>query len=311
MEKTVPKDIPSVNKVIIEMKKDSKVHESYLKKIIQDEIELYRRKIKKGELNKSSKAILDEIMHKVSIKVSLNLVNVINGTGIILHTGLGRAPISKDILIEGILQNYPYSNLELNLKNGKRGDRNVHISNLISSICNCEQSITVNNNAAAVMLTLNAICRDKQVIISRGQQVEIGGSFRIPDVISKSQSKMVEVGTTNKTHLNDYEIAINNQTAAILYVHTSNYKVIGFTSEVEIDKLSKLSNQHNIPLIVDLGSGSIADFKSQDLPMEKMVKKYFSMGADIITFSGDKLLGGPQSGIISGKSKWIEVIKNN
>ena len=308
------KNIPSIDEILSIFQKKYKldVPLDYFKFELNKELNYIRKKFKENLFIDNSSEFIKKRINNFYTRINLkSLKPVVNGTGIILHTGLGRAPVSKDILIEGILQNYPYSNLELNLTNGKRGDRNIHISSLISSICKCEQSIVVNNNAAAVMLTLNAICSDKQVIISRGQQVEIGGSFRIPDVISKSQAKMVEVGTTNKTHLNDYEIAINNQTSAILFVHTSNYKVIGFTSEVEIDKLSKLSNQHNIPLIVDLGSGSIADFKSQDLPMEKMVKKYFSMGADIITFSGDKLLGGPQSGIISGKSKWVEIIKNN
>jgi len=248
------------------------------------------------------------LFNKINCK---SLRPVINGTGIILHTGLGRAPISKEILIDGIIQNYPYSNLEFDIENGKRGDRNSHISELISSICNAEESIVVNNNAAAVMLVLNSICSNKEVIISRGQQVEIGGSFRIPDVIQKSQSKMIEIGTTNKTHIKDYENAINKKTSAILYVHTSNYKVIGFTNEVEIKDLSKIAKKNKVPLIIDLGSGSIIDFKSFGLPMEKMIMKYFSLGADIVTFSGDKLLGGPQSGIISGNKQLINKIKNN
>tara|TARA_B100000700_G_scaffold327719_1_gene443165 strand:- start:797 stop:2194 length:1398 start_codon:yes stop_codon:yes gene_type:complete len=251
---------------------------------------------------------INDILFKVCQK---SLKPVINGTGIILHTGLGRAPISKEILIDGIIQNYPYSNLEININNGKRGDRNTHISTLISSVCYAEESIVVNNNAAAVMLTLNSLCNNKEVIISRGQQVEIGGSFRIPDVIEKSNSKMVEVGTTNKTHINDYNNAINNKTGAILYVHTSNYKVIGFTNEIDIKKLSKLAKKHNIPLIIDLGSGSIFDFNAFGLPMEKMIKKYMDLGADIITFSGDKLLGGPQSGIISGQKSLVKLIKKN
>ena len=254
---------------------------------------------------------------KSTFQILFNKINqkslkpVINGTGIILHTGLGRAPISKEILIDGIIQNYPYSNLEFDIENGKRGDRNSHISELISSICNADKSIVVNNNAAAVMLVLNSLCSNKEVIISRGQQVEIGGSFRIPDVIQKSQSKMIEIGTTNKTHIKDYENAINKKTSAILYVHTSNYKVVGFTNEVEIKDLSKIAKQNKVPLIIDLGSGSIIDFKSFGLPMEKMINKYFSLGADIVTFSGDKLLGGPQSGIISGNKELIDKIKSN
>ena len=161
------------------------------------------------------------------------------------------------------------------------------------------------------MLTLNSICNQKEVIISRGQQVEIGGSFRIPDVIEKSNSIMVEVGTTNKTHTSDYEKAINSSTGAILYVHTSNYKVIGFTNEIDIKELSKLSKKHNIPLIIDLGSGSIFDFKSFGLPMEKMIKKYVNLEPNIINFSGDKLLGGPQSGMISGDRNLVKLIKQN
>ena len=159
------------------------------------------------------------------------------------------------------------------MENGKRGERNSHISDLFNSLSNVDSSLIVNNNAAAVMLMLNSICEGKEVIISRGQQVEIGGSFRIPDVIKKSNCKMIEVGTTNKTHLNDYESEINENTAAILYVHTSNYKVIGFTNEIEISDLSKLATKYNIPLLVDLGSGSLADYKSFGLPMEKLVKE--------------------------------------
>ena len=203
----------------------------------------------KSHINKTLKKIRTDFKNELFIddpkshiegtfQILFNKINrkslrpVINGTGIILHTGLGRAPISKEILIDGIIQNYPYSNLEFDIENGKRGDRNSHISELISSICNADKSIVVNNNAAAVMLVLNSLCSNKEVIISRGQQVEIGGSFRIPDVIQKSQSKMIEIGTTNKTHIKDYENAINKKTSAILYVHTSNYKVVGFTNEV-------------------------------------------------------------------------------
>ena len=161
------------------------------------------------------------------------------------------------------------------------------------------------------MLVLNSLCQEKEVIISRGQQVEIGGSFRIPDVIKKSQCKMVEVGTTNKTHLSDYSKAINNNTAAILYVHTSNFKVIGFTNEIDIKELSKIAHEKNIPLLIDLGSGSLADYKSFGLPLEKLVSEYINEGADIVTFSGDKLLGGPQAGIIVGEKALIKVIHKN
>ena len=258
---------------------------------------------------------IDDIQNHINEKV-LDLINninfnslkqVINGTGIILHTGLGRAPISKDVIFDGINNSYPYCNLELDLKSGKRGDRNIHVSQLLNSMCCSESSLILNNNASAVMLMLNSICEDKEVIISRGQQVEIGGSFRIPDVIRKSKCKMIEIGTTNKTHLKDYKNAISKKTAAILYVHTSNYKVIGFTNEIKIKELVKLSHDSNIPLLIDLGSGSIADYKSFGLPIEKMVKNYIEMGADLVAFSGDKLLGGPQAGILVGKEKLINL----
>ena len=305
--------IPSIDEILKKNKIfDKNTPIDFIKYNLNLKLNEIRETLLKGEIIDNPKKYISDQIQKVCNKTfQKSLKPVINGTGIILHTGLGRAPISKEILIEGITQNYPYSNLEININNGKRGDRNIHISNLINSICHAEESIVVNNNAAAVMLTLNGICNDKEVIISRGQQVEIGGSFRIPDVINKSNCIMVEGGTTNKTHIKDYENVISNNTGAILYVHTSNYKVVGFTNEIDIKKLSELAKKYNVPLIIDLGSGSIVDFKSFGLPMEKMIKKYIELGADIITFSGDKLLGGPQSGIISGNKDLIKVIKQN
>tara|TARA_A100001011_G_scaffold400883_1_gene520573 strand:- start:15955 stop:17352 length:1398 start_codon:yes stop_codon:yes gene_type:complete len=305
--------IPSIDEILKKHKDSSdNVPQEYLKFNLNKILNAIRKEFQDGKhLENPKKYISNLVNESLKNSSSKSLKPVINGTGIVLHTGLGRAPISKEILIEGINQNYPYSNLEFDISNGKRGDRNIHVSDLINSICGTDETIVVNNNAAAVMLTLNSICHNKEVIISRGQQVEIGGSFRIPDVIEKSNSIMVEVGTTNKTHTSDYEKAINDSTAAILYVHTSNYKVIGFTNEIDIKELSKLSKKYNIPLIIDLGSGSIFDFKSFGLPMEKMIKKYIQLGGDLITFSGDKLLGGPQSGIISGNRKLVKLIKKN
>ena len=305
--------IPSIDEILNKNKISTKnTPVDFIKYNLNNRLNEIRKNFLDGNFLDNPKIYIDDQIQNICDETfQTSLRPVINGTGIILHTGLGRAPISKEILIEGITQNYPYSNLEININNGKRGDRNIHISTLVSSICNVEESIVVNNNAAAVMLTLNSLCNNKEVIISRGQQVEIGGSFRIPDVIDKSNCNMVEIGTTNKTHIKDYENAINKNTGAILYVHTSNYKVIGFTNEIDIKKLSELATKYKIPLILDLGSGSIVDFKSFDLPMEKMIKKYVKLGGDIITFSGDKLLGGPQSGIISGKSNLIKLIKEN
>ena len=306
----VLRNIPSVDEILSEFHLDIPIN--FFKLHVNKILSNIRKDILDGKKIKNIREYtMDKINKEYNIFSKNSLRSVINGTGIILHTGLGRAPISKEILIDGIEKNYPYSNLEIDINSGKRGDRNSHLNELFQALCNCESSLMVNNNASAVFLMLNAICEKKEVIISRGQQVEIGGSFRIPDIISKSQCKMVEVGTTNKTHLKDYEDAITSDTAAILYVHTSNYKVIGFTNEIDISKLALLAEKYSIPLMIDLGSGSLADFKSFGLPMEKMVEKYIEYGADIITFSGDKLLGGPQAGIIIGKKIYTDKIKSN
>ena len=240
-----------------------------------------------------------------------SLKRVINGTGIILNTGLGRAPISKSILDSVSESIYPYCNLEVNIETNKRGERLSHIDPLINSLVGSEKSILVNNNAAAVMLMLNSLCKGKKVIISRGQQVEIGGSFRIPDIIKSSGCKMVEVGTTNKTHLDDYAKAIDEKTSAILYVHTSNYKVLGFTNEVDLKELSNLCKKHKISLLCDLGSGAIYNNNNNFIPLEKEIQNYLKDGVDIVTYSGDKLLGGIQSGLISGGNDYIEKIHKN
>tara|TARA_B110001454_G_scaffold45503_1_gene44612 strand:- start:4915 stop:6312 length:1398 start_codon:yes stop_codon:yes gene_type:complete len=307
----VLKDIPSVDEIINKFQ-SSNTPIKYLKYSVNIILSNIRKDLLDGiQVNDIKKYTFNEIDKMINKINNNSLRPVINGTGIILHTGLGRAPISKEVLIDGILKNYPYSNLELNIETGKRGDRNSHISSLFNSLCDCEESIIVNNNASAVMLMLNSICYKKEIIISRGQLVEIGGSFRIPDVINKSQSKMVEVGTTNKTYIKDYENAITKKTAGILYVHTSNYKVVGFTNEIDISKLHLLAKKYDLPLLIDLGSGSFADFKHLGLPFEKMINTYIKKGADVVTFSGDKLLGGPQSGIIAGRKKYINKIKLN
>tara|TARA_Y100000996_G_scaffold150308_1_gene115750 strand:- start:558 stop:1946 length:1389 start_codon:yes stop_codon:yes gene_type:complete len=305
------KHIPSIDEILIELPLNS-IPQEFYKLHINRILSVVRQEVLNGDSISDIRKYCLKLIKKNNSNIKNNsLRQIINGTGIILHTGLGRAPIDKKVLISGIEKNYPYSNLEFNLKNGNRGDRNVHVKELFNSLCKSEDTIMVNNNAAAVILMLNSICENKEVIISRGQLVEIGGSFRIPDIMLKSKCKMVEVGTTNKTHLYDYEKAITKNTSAILYVHTSNYKVVGFSNEIQISDLSKISKKHNIPLLVDLGSGSIADFKSIGLSMEKIISKYIKLGSDVVTFSGDKLLGGPQAGIITGGKKYIKSIQQN
>ncbi len=265
--------------------------------------------------NNIPKNIKNYIVKKASYEFSKisksSLGKVINGTGIILNTSLGRAPLSKSILDSVSESIYPYCNLEIDLETNTRGERLSHINPLINSLIGSEKSILVNNNAAAVMIMLNSLCKNKKVIISRGQQVEIGGSFRIPDIIKNSGCEMVEVVTTNKTHIKDYAEAIDEDTAAILYVHTSNYKVIGFTKEVGLIELSHLCKEYKIPLLCDLGSGAIYNNPNNFIPFEKEVQKYLDDGVDVVTYSGDKLLGGIQTGIISGKMNLIDKIHKN
>ena len=227
------------------------------------------------QISHSIRSIPNYTFNKVKLAiddvVSQNLRQVINGTGILMHTGLGRAPLSTKLVSNAVENVLPYSNLELDLPSGKRGERNNHVEALVNALTGSEAALVGNNNAAAVLLMLNALAEGKEVIISRGEQEEIGGSFRIPEVIGKSGCKMVEVGTTNKTHLKDYSNAITNETGAFLIAHTSNFKVMGFTETVDLNKLSSLAKKKKIPLLLDLGSGAIADFHKLGLPHEPTV----------------------------------------
>ena len=240
-----------------------------------------------------------------------NMRTVINGTGTILHTNLGRAPIGERHMrhIADIAMNY--SNLEYNLEAGARGERYSHFEKLLCKITGAEAAMAVNNNAAAVMLILSTMGKGKEVIVSRGELVEIGGKFRIPDVMEQSGATLVEVGTTNKTHYTDYENAITEETAALLKVHTSNYRIVGFTDNVSIAELVPLGKEREIPVIEDLGSGVLIDLSKYGLTYEPTVQDSVRNGADVVCFSGDKLLGGPQAGIIVGKKKYIDQMKKN
>lgn len=261
-------------------------------------------------LNKIDSLSLDIVSH-IEKLASYNLKKVINATGTILHTNLGRAVISEEAaerlkkLVTG------YSNLEYDLEEGKRGSRYSHFEKIITKITGAEAAMAVNNNAAAVMLILSALAKGREVVVSRGELVEIGGSFRVPDVMAQSGSKLVEVGTTNKTHLYDYENAVNEETAALLKVHTSNYRIIGFTESVSVGELSELAHKHDIPVIEDIGSGVLVDLSKYGLDHEPTVQESILSGADIVCFSGDKLLGGPQAGIIVGKKDLVEKIKKH
>lgn len=240
-----------------------------------------------------------------------SLTRVINTTGVVLHTNLGRAPLGNQArqYMQAVAQSY--NNLEFDLPSGERGSRYSHVEELLIRLTGAEAALVVNNNAAAVLLGLTTLAQGKEVIVSRGQLIEIGGAFRIPEVMKASGASLVEVGTTNRTYLRDYDAAINEATALLFSAHTSNYKIVGFTAEVELKDLAKLGQAKGIPVMHDLGSGILTDLGDWGLRDEPTVQASLKTGADIITFSGDKLLGGPQAGIIVGQKKYIDMMKKN
>ena len=311
--------LPKVDQIIEELEKSevfSKIPRNIVVESIREEIDILREEISKGLLNLESLTkrveVLPEIINKVSReKLESKLKRVVNATGVVIHTNLGRSLINENIMnsINDVISNY--SNLEFDLESGGRGSRYSHLIDIIKRITKAEDALVVNNNAAAVMLVLSSMGKDKEVVVSRGELVEIGGSFRVPDVMEQSGAKLVDVGTTNKTHLWDYEKAISEDTAAFLKVHTSNYRILGFTSSVELNDLVSLGQKNDIPVIEDLGSGVLVDLSKYGLEYEPMVQDSVNAGVDVITFSGDKLLGGPQAGIIIGKRKYIDIMKRH
>ncbi len=240
-----------------------------------------------------------------------SLKRVINATGVVVHTNLGRSLLAEAAVKRLLELNRGYSNLEYDLSAGARGSRYVHVNDILCQLTGAEASLVVNNNAAAVMLCLQTLAAGREVIVSRGQLVEIGGSFRIPDVMTRSGAVLKEVGATNKTHLRDYEGAISSETALLLKVHTSNFAVVGFHQEVSLADLRDLGDKYHLPVMEDLGSGTLVDFSHFGLPKEPTVQEALAAGADLVTFSGDKLLGGPQAGVILGKADYVERCRAN
>lgn len=239
------------------------------------------------------------------------LGRVVNGTGVILHTNLGRAPLSKRALQAVADVSRGYSNLEYDVPSGRRGLRDLHGETLLTALTGAEAALVVNNNAAAVLLVLSALAEGREVVLSRGEMIEIGGAFRIPEVMEQSGAILKEVGTTNRTHLTDYENALGEDTGAILKVHPSNYKVVGFTAQVDAQALAPLARHHGVPLIEDLGSGVLVSTQKYGLAPEPTVQSRIAAGIDVVTFSGDKLLGGPQAGIIVGTKAFIEACRRH
>ncbi|NTW31440.1 MAG: L-seryl-tRNA(Sec) selenium transferase [Bacteroidetes bacterium] len=276
---------------------------------IRISLDYFRGSINKGIASPTYEEILEKVNSLIQLFGNRSLRKVFNATGIIIHTNLGRAPFGENLLNDSIEILKGYNNLEFNLQLGVRGNRNNHASELLKYLTGAEDVLVVNNNAAAVMLILRTFAKGKEVVVSRGELIEIGGSFRIPEIMAASDCKMVEVGTTNKTNIDDYKNAITKKTAILFKAHKSNYVIKGYTTEADLPELINLGKQFKIPVLYDIGSGLIKDNKHQLMKDEPNIKESIQKGVDLICFSGDKLLGGPQAGIIAGKKEFIDKLK--
>jgi L-seryl-tRNA(Ser) seleniumtransferase len=315
VEQSLLRAIPKVDEVQQWMTGVSRAPVFLVKQSIRLELDRLRQNILAGrKVNKSSlskKNITAQVKKRLQEEMMPNFRRVINATGVVIHTNLGRS-ILPIVASEALVQaGTRYSNLEFDLATGKRGSRYSLVEKLLCDLTGAEAALVVNNNAAAVLLVLDTFAKDREVIVSRGQLVEIGGSFRIPEVMAKSGAKLVEVGATNRTHLKDYEENINKNTAMLLKVHASNFMMAGFTKEVPAEELVELASRHELLVMDDLGSGCLIQMSRYGLRKEPTVQETVDTGVDVVTFSGDKLLGGPQAGIIVGKKKIIDRIKSN
>ncbi|WP_061994994.1 L-seryl-tRNA(Sec) selenium transferase [Clostridium sp. ATCC 25772] len=315
MNKELLRKLPKIDELLKEPLIQKEIDITYRVLVVdslREAIDKFRRNILENKINDfESEDVLNYALGILTRKKQHNLRKVINATGTVIHTNLGRSLLSSDAVKNAMEVASRYNNLEYDIKEGKRGSRYSHIEELITKITGAEAAIVVNNNAAAIMLVLDTLSKNKEVIVSRGQLVEIGGSFRIPEVMKFSGAKLIEVGTTNRTHLYDYEDNINENTGILLKVHTSNFKIYGFTEEVELDELVELGQTKEIPVVEDIGSGVLVDFTKYGFTHEPTVQDSIKKGVDIVTFSGDKMLGGPQAGIIVGKKKYIQAMKKN
>jgi len=314
------KSIPAVNDILAE-KKSEKIKNEYSRNDLLEGIryvtDKLRSKILADDFSQTNfdqdllktDNILDSVNNYLKNIYQPEMSSAINATGVVIHTNLGRSLLADSAAeaVNNVAKHY--STLEIDKDSGERGDRYSSVQNIIKKLTGAEAALVVNNNAAAVTLVLAAIAEDKEVVISRGELVEIGGSFRVPEVMEQSGAKLVEVGSTNKVYLKDYLNAVTEETGAFLKVHTSNYRIKGFTATVDAEELVNDAHQRDIPVIEDLGSGIIFDLQSFGLPYEPTVKESIDAGIDLVTFSGDKLLGGPQAGIIVGKKKYIEKLE--
>ena len=284
---------------------------TFIVNLIRKQLEEARQAIEAGKPCPPMNDIVRSLRRNLDELVNPSLRPLINATGVILHTNLGRAPLSKKVIAAMSDISGAYSNLEFDIERGVRGSRQTHIERLLCEMTGAEAALVVNNNASAVLLGLSTLAKRKEIVVSRGQAVEIGDSFRIPDVMRQGGAKLVEVGTTNCTYARDYENAITNSTIALLRVHSSNFKVVGFTNEITIGELVAVGTKHHLPVFDDLGSGCLLDTTAFGLAEEPMVQKSIASGVALAFFSGDKLLGGPQAGIIVGKKEYVDKLRRH
>ena len=317
MQQELLRSLPKIDEVLMDervIELMDRIPRETVVDAVRETVESVREGILEGRVNDDRAMELGPIIEKTIVRANQaeirNLRPVVNATGVVLHTNLGRAVLSDRAVEQVVAAAKNYSTLEYDPEKGTRGSRQTHVENAIMKLTGAEAAMAVNNNAAATMLVLASLGRGREVIVSRGELVEIGGSFRIPDIMEESGAKLVEVGTTNKTRLKDYESHINENTAILLKVHTSNYRVIGFTEETGLKELKALGEKHGLPVVYDMGSGLMTDLSAWGI-REPVVKDGLKAGADVILFSGDKLLGGPQAGIIAGKKELIDKMKSH
>lgn len=306
------RQLPAVHELIRACGLEKEYPSRLITAVSRDVLSRWRRGIlEEGAVPPDLEALAEEVRKAVKERYIPKLRPVINATGVVLHTNMGRAPLSESAQEALLSVARGYCNLEIDLKTGLRGSRYEHVEEVLTFLTGAEAALVVNNNAAAVLLLLQALARGKEVIVSRGELIEIGGSFRIPDIMAQSGALLREVGTTNKTYPQDYERAISQDTALILKVHPSNYRVLGFSREVSRSELVALGRKHNIPVAEDLGSGVFVDLRQYGVGSEPTVQESLAEGVDVVTFSGDKLLGGPQAGIIVGRSQILDILKKH
>ncbi len=308
------RQIPSVERVVQEVERTAggRYPRALVVACAREAVEDARARARRGEpVDVAVPALAERVRALAARRAALTLRRAVNATGVILHTNLGRAPLSDAARAAVLDVLSGYSTLEVDAASGGRGSRHHHIEPLLRDLTGAEAALAVNNNAAAVLLALAALASGRQVVVSRGELVEIGGSFRMPDVMAQSGAVLVEVGTTNRTYLHDYERALTPQTALLLKVHRSNFAMTGFVHDVPVSDLVDLGRRRGVPVMYDLGSGCLVDLRAHGLPPEPTVQEAVAAGCDVVTFSGDKLLGGPQAGLIVGRARWLDAIRSH